>query len=140
MLSTETPVAKVRLENDIVYLLVNGNVVFTLAQMKDHYRTVHEMTGGGMVGVLIDTRDMSYSDVSGEVLRYMADNEYVKCQVAAALVINNLSLRMIGNIYLELFGPKVRTRIFTSEERARNWLQEAMREWHDRNRDAGKGA
>jgi hypothetical protein len=123
----ETRVADVSVgENDLLILRIKGGIVFTIDDMKAHYRAVYEVLGERMVIVLVDARRMRYADISGDVLRYMADNEYVKYQVASALLMNNVSMRMIGNVYLDLFRPRVPTRIFTTEPKAISWLLDRM--------------
>jgi hypothetical protein len=121
----ETAIARVTVyDGNILAVRVRGNMKYQLSDVKEHYRRTWEVVGADVkIAALVDATEVKYSDISGEVLRYMANNEYVKLQLANALLVNNISLRRIANIYLELFHPRVPTRIFNTEDSAMEWLR-----------------
>ncbi len=121
----ETAIARVTVyESNILAVRIRGGMKYELSDVKEHYRKTWEVVGADQkVAALIDATEVRYPDISGEVLRYMANNEYVRLQLANALLVNNISLRRIANIYLELFHPRVPTRIFNTEDSAMEWLR-----------------
>jgi hypothetical protein len=123
----ETKVALVSVDDSgLAIVRVKGGLTYRLDEVVDHYVVSFGITGSLKVAALVDAREVRYTDVTGEVLRYMADNEYVPLMLANALLVSSPSLRMVANLYLELFHPRVPTRIFTDESKAIDWLKERL--------------
>ena len=60
--------------------------------------------------------------IEKDVMEYMKDvaNEYGK---ADAFVISALPQKIMGNFYLNVFKPKVPTKLFTNKDKAITWLK-----------------
>ena len=71
--------------------------------------------------VLIDLRHAKAMDRDART--YYAGPETAHRQLAAALLIESPLSRVLGNFFLGLNKPLVRTRVFTSEREALAWLR-----------------
>ncbi len=61
--------------------------------------------------------------VSNGARRIAASKEYAQYTSALALCTSNLALRIMGNLFLKINRPSVRTRLFETREEALAWLQ-----------------
>jgi len=95
----------------------------TLENVRKNFDITYNFTNGKKVKTLIDIRNISFNYIPKEVLQYLSDNTYNQYQVAVAVVINNLALKILANFYMKVFKPKVNTKIFDSEEKAMQWLK-----------------
>lgn len=119
-----TTMAEVRLENN--YLLRIKLVLddeLTLEILKEHNEQVMAFVGERRFAILFDMCDVSLFQVSTEVMRYQAHNEYSKFQVGLAVLVKNQLLRQTVNFFIRVFRPSVPTRLFSQEQEALVWLQ-----------------
>lgn len=65
-----------------------------------------------------------YTQLSTEAMRYIqAQNESRRDKIIAeAIVVHSLAQRMLGNFYFRVLSPKYNVRMFSSEEKAKMWL------------------
>jgi len=59
---------------------------------------------------------------SKEAKNYLGTEEAAEDVIANAILVNNYTSKMIGNIFLIFQKPAVPVRLFTSEEKALDWL------------------
>lgn len=96
----------------------------TLSKVKKNFEITYDFTNGKKVKTLIDIRNISFNYIPKEVLQYLSDNSYNQYQIGVAVVIDNLALKLLANFYIKVFKPKVVTRVFDSEIKAINWLNQ----------------
>lgn len=70
---------------------------------------------------LIDIRGMH--GITKEAREYGTDKLMTDSTTALALVIDNLSERLIGNFFMSFTRPPYPTRLFTSDKEAAKWLK-----------------
>ena len=71
--------------------------------------------------VLVDARDILAS-VDHNSRKYMAEHEVNKHNMAQAMVVNNMPIRIIANFYLKFYKHAYPMKIFTDISKAREWL------------------
>lgn len=123
MREIDTEISKL-IFNDVDFLkCIVFDTEITLENVRKNFEITYNFTNGKKVKTLIDIRNISFNYIPKEVLQYLSDNTYNQYQVAVAVVINNLALKILANFYMKVFKPKVNTKIFDSEEKAMQWLK-----------------
>ena len=82
-----------------------------------------KLSGDTIHANLVDIRDMTF--MSSDARKHFGgqDKSTVK---AVAVLANNTLNRPLVNLYLKFSSPKLPTRFFDDEEKARSWLKEAL--------------
>jgi hypothetical protein len=65
---------------------------------------------------------------SQEARELVASKKFAGIAIAKALLISGLSQRIIGNFYIRVNKPFIKTKMFTDREEAIHWLREQYRE------------
>ncbi len=113
---------ELRLEEGI--LLGKWNEPFiTLDVAKQAVEARLRFCEGSSHPALIDMRKIK--SVTKEAREYLA-REGAEGIRAGALLIGSPLTRMLGNIFLQINKPEVPTRLFTSEESAKQWLRKFL--------------
>jgi hypothetical protein len=105
--------------------IVNTNILIkeavSLEQAKKLTQAYIDITKGAKIPHLFTAN--KFVIIEKDVMKYMKDiaNKYGK---ADAFVISALPQKIMGNFYLNVFKPKVPTKLFTSEEKAILWLRQ----------------
>ncbi|MBK9283472.1 MAG: hypothetical protein IPM51_04045 [Sphingobacteriaceae bacterium] len=60
-----------------------------------------------------------------EAREYAANNP-VLGRLAEAVIIKSMSVRILGNVYINFNKPKVPTKLFKTEEEAEEWLRDIL--------------
>jgi hypothetical protein len=92
-----------------------------LADALQNHEASMMLTKGDRYLVLVDAR-VSVS-VSREARAYAAGAKYGDQSIASAFIITSTANKLIGNFYINVNKPEVPTRIFSSEEKAIEWLE-----------------
>jgi hypothetical protein len=71
--------------------------------------------------VLVDARDIFVS-IDHKSRKYMAEHEVNKYNIAQAMVVNNMPVRLIANFYLKFYKHSYPMKVFRSIDKARTWL------------------
>lgn len=66
------------------------------------------------------------SSVSRGAREVVASKEYVGNTIAKALLVESLGHRIVGNFYLAVNKPFIKTRMFTEREEALAWLRKEL--------------
>ncbi len=110
------------LEDDgIVRVKVKPNIEISLQDAQAAIRAVSNVCGGKRCPALVDMRGLVGMDRGARL--YFAGEETAKVESAAALIIESLLSKAIGNFFMGLNKPIIPTRLFTSEEEALAWLK-----------------
>lgn len=91
-----------------------------LADALQNYEATRILTKKDKYLVLVDGR-VTLS-VSREARAYAAQSKNDEC-IANAFVITSTANKLIGNFYINVNKPSVPTKIFSSEEKAIEWLE-----------------
>ena len=63
-----------------------------------------------------------FLNINSEAREYASTKESNKTNKASAFVVNNIALKLVGNVYIAFNKPVVPTRLFDTEEKAVEWL------------------
>lgn len=66
------------------------------------------------------------STVTKEARELIASKGMVGIKLAKAFVLNSLAHKIVGNFYLTVNKPHLKTKIFTDREKALEWLREIV--------------
>ena len=88
-------------------------------------RSIKEMNlrlcKGKNYALLVDPKEGS--SITDEARTLLASKELAELNIAKAILIYTQKQKIIGNIYLKINKPSVKTRIFTDRAKALEWLQ-----------------
>tara|TARA_B100000809_G_scaffold160242_1_gene157617 strand:+ start:2277 stop:2657 length:381 start_codon:yes stop_codon:yes gene_type:complete len=79
------------------------------------------MVGEKQFYVLINAKDIFVS-VDHKSRKYMAEHGIHKYNIAQAMVVNNMPVRIIANFYLNFYKHTYPMKVFTDIVKARKWL------------------
>jgi hypothetical protein len=60
-------------------------------------------------------------------MQLISAKDYSDKAIAKALLIENLGHRLVGNFYMRVIKPAMKTKIFTDREKALEWLREVIK-------------
>jgi hypothetical protein len=84
-----------------------------------------KLSGGEQYVVLVSTGRLS--TISKEAMQLISAKDYSDKAIAKALLIENLGHRLVGNFYMRVIKPAMKTKIFTDREKALEWLREVIK-------------
>lgn len=110
-------------EHRIFHAIVKSGEKVSLEMTTKGYEFL-DRNGGGRFYNLYQFE--SYAEMDPEVRDWAADtsgNNYTYCD---ALVISNLAQKIIANFYIKFNKPKMPTKVFTSTDKALEWILSLM--------------
>jgi uncharacterized Fe-S cluster-containing protein len=119
----ETKCAKFSLlEDGILSIQLLANSEIDISESKLMQKLSLEITRGEKFVALIDAREAFF--VSKESREWGSTAEAQKNMVAQAIVVNSLANRLIGNFIIQFHKPIAKTRLFSDEKSALQWLRD----------------
>ena len=82
---------------------------------------MQNLSGGQKFILFADIRNMVTA--SSEARDFGTGKEYTDAVKAIGLIVRSVSSRVIGSFFIGLNKPSYPTKLFTSEEKAINWLK-----------------
>ena len=116
------------LEEGIIRIVLQENAEIELDESKLMQKTSLELTNGAKFVALIDAR--AKVTVFKESREWGSTAEAQKNMLAQAILIDSLANRIVGNFIIKFHKPIAKTKLFTKEEEALNWLREQKRLLH----------
>lgn len=108
--------------SNILFFRVKQDIDVDVHVIEEMLRYAEEVMGPKRHLCLVDFGTTVNSNDEGRK-RY-ADSPYIqKYRIADAFLINSLALRLVANFFIQITQPKVKTRMFTDEKQAVNWLK-----------------
>lgn len=110
-------------EKRIFHAIVKSGEIVTMEMTTKGYEFL-DRNGGGRFYNLYQFE--SYAEMDPEVRTWAADtsgNHYTYCD---AIVISNLAQKIIANFYIKFNKPKMPTKVFTSTDKAIEWILSVM--------------
>jgi len=111
-------------DDGIVLVDVKANQEIDVKEVKEVVTTLEQMGNGKKYPLLIVTGE--YTLPTAEARAYIATAESDPFASAEAYVVKSLSQKLVGNVYLSFNKPARPTHIFTSEEKAVEWLKQFL--------------
>ena len=98
------------------------NVKVELHDAQEYVGIIEELCQGSKKCIILDTRE-TFASATAEARRFIgADPKATQFRKANALILDSLSVRLIGNFYMKLETPNHPVKIFTDETKALAWL------------------
>lgn len=114
--------ANISLDRDRVLLIkFKSGADVDIEETKKIMNLSAEMVDKKRFYVLVDARDIFVS-VDHKSRKYMAEHEVNKYNIAQAMVVNNMPVRMIANFYLRFYKHAYPMKVFKNINKARAWL------------------
>jgi hypothetical protein len=114
--------AKISLDkNRILLIKFKNDADVGIEKAKEIMSFSSVMVGEKQFYVLVDAKDVFVS-VDHKSRKYMAEHEINKYNIAQAMVVNNMPVRIIANFYLNFYKHAYPMKVFTDTIEARKWL------------------
>lgn len=129
---TEIFTAKCRitlLEPNLLENFVLDYSYIELADLLEAKSINQQLTKGEPYAAILTFGKMT--EVSTEARERIASKEHKQNVVAKAILVDNIGHRLLGNFYLTVNKPYIRTRLFTDREAALNWLRHELKKNKD---------
>ena len=110
-------------KNRLLITRVKKDSDVCLANIEKDFKETDKFTNSNKLLLLLDIRAMAFNHIPKETMQYLSKNPYNKNQIAAAILIEGLGLKLIGNFYLNVYKPEVNTKLFLREDVAKKWLK-----------------
>jgi len=114
-------------ENGILENIAKKGKVIDVEDVKLLAKTNLELAGHKAYVVLIDSEELT--SVTKEAMDYTSHVESSPKTIARALMVNNLHNRIVGNFYIKVKKPRIKTRLFNDKSKAMEWLEEQLSEF-----------
>ncbi len=108
-------------DSGIIHIHIKVKNAFTLKDATSIVEARTKLTKGRKHPVMF-TAEYSFVTPSKEVNEYLSTPERIRLILADAFVVKSFSQRLAAKTYLLLRSPKKPTAIFSSEEKALDWL------------------
>ena len=117
----ETKTAKIYVDEGIIHYRILPEAEVTIEDTKEYVAIHSKLVGDKKIPNLTDLRNLK--SVTREARAYLSGKEAAALTFACALIIGSPVSRVIGNFFLGLNKPAYPTRLFTSEEKAIEWVK-----------------
>jgi hypothetical protein len=118
----ETRTAKLYLGKDgISRSIIKPGAKITIDEIKENFAALSQITAGKKIPCLIDLRGIK--SINREAREYISDEKTTNQVSTSALLVGSPLSKVIGNFSLGINKPPYPTKMFTSEEKALEWLK-----------------
>jgi len=111
-------------EDGIVHAVTKPGAEMTLADAREQIAAIGKIGRGKGLPLLVDFKNIKSQDRGART--YFAGEEAAKAVTACAILLSSPLSRVIGNFYMGLNKPVTPTKLFTSESKAIEWLEEYL--------------
>lgn len=109
-------------QEQVLTVTFKDKVDVDVAEMERLVDVSLNLIGGKPFYLLVDARDI-YSSMDHESRKYIAEHErYNQLNIAQAIVVNNMPIRLLASAYFKLYRHVNPVRIFSDMKEARKWL------------------
>ncbi|MEX1001751.1 MAG: hypothetical protein WDZ35_06515 [Crocinitomicaceae bacterium] len=123
--TVETSISTITLlEDGILENIVHDGCTVTAENLKEIKAANLQLMGEQPYCVLIVSGMMS--DISTEARELAASAEFVQNTIAKALLVNSLGHRLVGQFYIKINRPCIKTKLFTDKTKAMMWLRKQL--------------
>lgn len=117
---TRTAIIELRDDGILMVSMKKGSAV-TIEDAEENHLASARVAGDARLLVLVDVRPAV--SITREARIYFADENVRSNTVAQALIIDSGVSKVIGNFFIGLNKPKFPVKLFTSEDKAVDWLK-----------------
>lgn len=108
---------------NLLYVKLKGDEEITLEKIVLHNEQSLFTLGEISTKTIYDVRNIEFSHIPREVLKYVSDSPHGKYQSEEAFILSGLGQKILANFYLKVMKPKVKTKMFVTLKDALNWLE-----------------
>lgn len=124
--------SKISLEKTEISLLESGileNHILPMAHIEESdiwaiKKANFSLTDGKPYCILVTAGHLS--SISKEAKELTASKDFAQNTIAKAILVDSLGHKIVGNLYLKINKPFIKTKVFTSRELAVIWLREQL--------------
>ena len=117
-----TSVAEMFIDDDgILHIKILEEAYVTLEKSKEYYNASKQLLKDKKALVLVD--GSTKFTITKEAKKYGAGNEIAENRIAVAFVTNSLVNKILINCYIKFYKPVAPTQLFSSQEKAIDWLK-----------------
>lgn len=80
--------------------------------------------------LLVNSKE--FASITKSARELSASQEMAETTFAKALLVNSLAHKLVGNFYLNVNKPYIKTKIFTQRDKALAWLNEQLKEINEK--------
>jgi hypothetical protein len=106
-------------ENNIFHVIVKEGEKVTMEMVNEGYAFLENYGSGRFYNIY---EFKSFADVDPDVREWSSSEIDVKYTVVDAIVINSIGQKILADFYLKINKPKQPTKIFTSIDKAIEWV------------------
>jgi hypothetical protein len=108
-------------ERNVLFFRVKQEIEVDVKEIREMISYTKEVMGDKRHYCIVDFGSNVMS--TNEARAVYADSEYIqKFRIADAFLVKSLAVRLVANFFIQVTRPKVKTRLFTDEAIALNWL------------------
>ena len=117
----KTQCATIRLLTpDIIENIIHDHATLEKENVLEIKAVNKQLSLGQPYAVLVDGG--TYTTISKEARELSASKEFAQKTIAKALLVRNLGQRIVGQFYIKVNKPHIKTKIFSDREKAIEWL------------------
>lgn len=108
-------------ETNVLFFRVKQEIEVDVKEIQDMITYAKEVMGDKRHYCVVDFGSNVMSTTEARDV-YAASDYIQKNRIADAFLVKSLALRLVANFFIQVTKPKVKTRLFTDETLALNWL------------------
>lgn len=109
-------------EEGVLLVKFKDNVEVGIGEAIELVDVSLELVAGKSFYLLVDARDI-FSSMDHESRKYIAGHEeYNRLNIAQAIIVNNMHIRLIANFYFKFYGHVNPVKVFTDIDEGKRWL------------------
>lgn len=116
----ETSIGIHYIEDDVLYIIFKDGVSVDVDEMEESKNARIVLQQGKSMKVLVDSRGLF--QITKEARAYAA--EHGEMSIAMTILSDSLGTRLLTNFFIKHNKPSTPTKMFTSKEKALEWLAE----------------
>lgn len=113
-------------DNEYMEFLIKKDAVLNENHMWQSKKEAESYMPGKLFYVLLGGEE--FFQVTKEAREVAASDSFSTHLAAVALFSNELSLKILGNLYIKINKPNVATKFFNDRKRAEEWLQAQIKQ------------
>lgn len=122
MKKVETSIAEMHIDEDgILQIKIKKGAHLTLESIKEYYTETNKLLGENKALVLFDA-SADYT-ITEEAKKFGQTDEATENRIAIAYITNSITNKLVYNLYVKVYKPKVPMKMFSNKEKGLAWLK-----------------
>lgn len=116
----ETEKSIVKLEEGILCMISKPGTYHDLKESMLKFSYARKLVPVGKIPLMLDARKVK--ETTPDLRAYFSSNKACSLIQSMAVVVDSLSMRIMGNFFIHFTKPSYPTKLFTNEHDAKAWL------------------